>query len=61
MFKIKKIRPLFTGVITTAKKYVGDQHTNKSGLIIDTTKMSGSLNPFQTVLAVGTMVSDVKN
>ena len=57
MFKIKKVRPLFTGIVTTANKYVGDMKT-AGGLIIDTTKMG--LNPFQTVIAVGKMCQDVK-
>ncbi len=56
MFKIEKIRPLFTGVVTTAKKYVGDVKT-ESGLIIS---MDGQLNPYQTVISVGNMVHDVK-
>ena len=59
-FKIKAIRPLFTGVITTAKKYVGDQHADVNGLILDTRKMDGSLNPYQTVVSVGTTVRDVE-
>ena len=59
-FKIKKVRPLFTGVITTAKKYVGDQSADVNGLILDTRKMDGSLNPYQTVISVGTMIHDVK-
>ena len=59
-FKILEIRPLFTGVVTTAKKYVGDQHADVNGLILDTRKMDGSLNPYQTVVAVGTTVRDVK-
>ena len=59
-FKIKSIRPLFTGVVTTAKKYVGDQHADVNGLILDTRKMDGSLNPYQTVIAVGATVRDVK-
>jgi len=59
--KIKKVRPMFTSVITTAKTYVGDQSfRNSSGLIIDTRKMDGDLNTFQTVIAVGTTVSGVK-
>ena len=60
MFKIKGIRPLFTGVITTAKKYVGAQTAQKGGLIIDTRKLDGSLNFYQTVVAVGSTVRDVK-
>ena len=59
-FNIKKIRPLFTGVVTTAKKYVGDQHADVNGLILDTRKMDGSLNPYQTVVAVGSMIKDLK-
>jgi len=58
MFKIKKIKPLFTGVITTSKRYVGNM-TTKGGIILDATKMEGGLNPFQTVVAVGSMVKDV--
>lgn len=58
-FKIKKVRPLFTGVVTTAKRYVGELTTG-GGLILDTTRMEGSLNPYQTVIAVGKMASDIK-
>lgn len=59
-FNIKKIRPLFTGVITTARRYVGDQMTTKSGLLVDTTKMKGTMNPLQFVVAVGTTVHDIQ-
>lgn len=59
MFKIRKVRPLFTGIVTTAKKYVGET-TTAGGVIIDTTRMEGSLNPFQTVVSVGAMCKDVK-
>lgn len=59
MFKIKKVRPMFTGIITTAKKYVGEQ-TTAGGLLLDTRKLEGGLNTFQTVLAVGTTVNGVK-
>lgn len=54
MFKIKKVRPLFTGIVTTSTKYVGDT-TTSGGIILDTTRMAGSLNPYQTVVAVGAM------
>lgn len=60
MFKIKEIRPLFTGVVTTATRYVGNQFADKGSLIIDTRKLAGTMNPFQKVIAVGTMVKDVK-
>lgn len=59
MFKIKKARPLFTGIITTARKYVGEQ-TTAGGLLLDTRKLEGGLNTFQTVLSVGTTVHDIK-
>ena len=60
MFNVKKIRPLFTGVVTTAMTYKQDQTTSKGGLLFDTSKMKGDLNNFQRVIAVGTMVRDVK-
>lgn len=61
MFKIKAIQPLFTGVVTTAKRYVGDQFDqSSSGLIIDTRRLDGALNVFQTVIAVGDTVRSVK-
>ena len=60
-FKIKKIKPLFTGVVTTSNKYQGERYkAAEYGLIIDTGKRDGGLNPYQTVVAVGTMVKDVK-
>ena len=59
MFKIKKVRPLFTGVVTTAQVYQGEMTTN-GGLLIDATKLAGTLNPFQQVIAVGAMCKDVK-
>lgn len=59
MFKIKKVRPLFTGIVTTAKKYVGET-TTAGGILIDTTRMEGSMNPYQTVIAVGAMNKDIK-
>lgn len=58
-FEIKKVRPLFTGVVTTARKYVGEVRT-AGGILLDTTRMEGSLNPYQTVIAVGNTVHDVK-
>ncbi len=59
-FKIKKVRPLFTGVITTAKRFVGDQATKKGSVIVDTRKMDGTLNYYQTVVSVGSTVRDLK-
>lgn len=51
-FKIKDVKPLFTSVITTARTYIGDQAADKGGLIVDTTKMRGTMNPIQEVYAV---------
>lgn len=58
MFKIKKVKPMFTGVITTAMKYVGDI-VSDSGLVLPS-KMEGQLNLFQWVVSVGPMVTGVK-
>jgi len=59
-FTIKKIKPMFTGVVTTARRYVSDQRTTKGGLLLDTTKMVGTINPYQFVVSVGSMVKDLK-
>ena len=58
MFKITKVRPMFTGVITTANKYVGNISTD-SGLILPS-KMDGQLNLYQWVVSVGPMVTGIK-
>ena len=61
MFKIKKIHPMFTGVVTTATRFVGDQHyKTESGILYDTRKMDGMMNPLQRVVSVGNMVKDLK-
>ena len=49
---------MFTGVVTTAMKYVSDV-TNDSGLILPS-KMEGQLNYYQWVVAVGDMVTGLK-
>lgn len=58
MLKVKKIKPLFTAVITTMEKYEEDVRT-ASGLI-DTTKQQGGLKEYQTVLAIGDSVRAIK-
>lgn len=57
MLKVKKIRPLFTALITTMDKY--EQDVTAGGLI-NVTKMQGGLKEYQTVLAVGGSVRDIK-
>lgn len=56
MFKIKKIKPLYTGIITTANKYTQD---NMEGVIIDSKKLAGNIKEYQTVLEVGSSVREI--
>lgn len=58
-FKIKHVKPMFTTVITTAVRYVGDQ-VNDTGLILTTDKLKGTMNPIQTVYEVGNTVTGIK-
>lgn len=55
---IKKIKPMFTALITTMDKYEHDIITN--GGLIDTSKQQGCLKEYQRVVAVGTTVRDIK-
>lgn len=57
MLKIKKIRPMFTALITSMDKYEQDVTT---GGLINVTKMQGGLKEYQTVLAVGDSVRGIK-
>ena len=57
MLKVKKIRPMFNALITTMDKYEQDMTT---GGLINVTKMQGGLKEYQTVLAVGGSVRDIK-
>lgn len=58
MLKIKKIRPMFTSIVTTMDKYEEDGYT-AAGLV-DTAKQKGSLKEYQKVLCVGSSVRDIK-
>lgn len=58
MLKIKKIKPLFTSIITTMDRYEQDVITE--GGLIDTSKQQGSIKEYQTVLAVGDVVKNIK-
>ena len=58
MLKVKKIKPMFTALITTMDKYEEDVRT--SGGLLDATKQQGGLKEYQTVLAVGSSVRDIK-
>ena len=51
MIKVKKIKPMFTALITTMDKYEHDKHTNIG--LIDSAKQQGTLKEYQKGLAVG--------
>lgn len=55
MLHIKKIKPLFTSIITTGDVFSEDYYENG---IIKASK--GDLKPWQKVVAVGTSVRDIK-
>ena len=55
---IKKIRPMFTSIVTTKNKWGIDEIPKST--IIDPKQMQGSLKEYQTVVAVGPMVRDIK-
>lgn len=57
MLKIKKLKPMFTHLITTMDKYEDDVIT---GGIIDTHRQKGSVKEYQKVVAVGSLVRDIK-
>ena len=56
--RIKKIKPLFTALVTTMNKYIEDAVTE--GGLIDTTKIAGTVMWYQEVLAVGDSVRNIK-
>lgn len=58
MIKVKKIKPMFTALITTMDLYEEDGVT-KGGLI-DTTKQKGTVKEYQKVVAVGDSVRGIK-
>lgn len=54
MLKIKKLKPLYTNVLTTGDRYEEDMWEN--GIIIS---KKGEVKLYQTVLAVGSTVRDI--
>lgn len=58
MLVIKKIQPMYTKILTTMCKYEEDELT--AGGLIDSTKTQGTLKEYQTVVAVGNLVRNVK-
>lgn len=57
--KLKKIKPLFTRIVTTMDMYIEDQAASPSG-IIDVTKLKKGIKEYQKIVAVGTSVRNVK-
>ena len=55
---IKKIKPMFNQVICTMNKYSDDEL--KEGNIIDYHKVQNPIKEYQTVVATGPMVRDIK-
>lgn len=58
MLVIKKIQPMYTKILTTMCKYEEDELT--AGGLIDSTKTQGTLKEYQTVVAVGNSVRNIK-
>ena len=55
--KLKKIKPLYTRVITTADRYEEIQYY---GSLVDVTKTAGAVKEIQKVIAVGDSVRNIK-
>ena len=58
MLKIKKIKPMFTALVTTMDKYVTDGTID--GKLVDVNKQAGSIKEYQKVIAVGDSVREIK-
>ena len=55
MLKLKKIKPLFTAVVTTAERFEEDELSG--GVIIQS---KGEMRPLQKVISVGDCVRNIK-
>ena len=58
MLKVKSIKPLFTGILTTANKY--ETTSTKNGIIISAKQTEGHIKEYQTVVKVGSSVREIK-
>lgn len=58
MLKVKKIKPMFTSLITTMDKY--EEEIKTADGLVDTTKQVGGLKEYQKVLAIGDSVRGIK-
>lgn len=57
--RLKKIRPFFTKILTTADQYLDEDATTQGG-IIDVTKLKKGFKEYQRVIAVGNSCRFVK-
>lgn len=57
--KLKKIKPLYTRIVTTMDMYVEEEQTSPSG-ILDVSKLKQGIKEYQTVVAIGTSVKNIK-
>lgn len=57
MIKVKRITPMFNRIVTTANRVEMDQKVN--GIIIPE-KLKGGYDEYQTVVAIGSMVHNLK-
>lgn len=58
MLLVKKIKPMFTSLITTMDKY--EEEIKTADGLVDTTKQVGGLKEYQKVLAIGDSVRGIK-
>lgn len=58
MLIVKKIKPMFTSLITTMDKY--EEEIKTADGLVDTTKQVGGLKEYQKVLAIGDSVRGIK-
>lgn len=58
MINIKKVRPMFTSIIVTKDKYGVDDVPQ--GALVNAKQIQGALKEYQTVIAVGHAVREVK-
>lgn len=58
MLKVKSIKPLFTGILTTANKY--ETTSTKNGIIVSAKQTEGHIKEYQTVVKVGSSVREIK-
>lgn len=56
---IKKIKPMFTALVTTMEKYSGEQYIAGTSMI-DVNKSKQGIKEYQTVVSIGDSVRGIK-